>query len=188
MVFDCFLPQLLMTPNAEHPLNKEAAALLMSDKANYEATVKDVEPSASPSSGNEAMAVVLCENVVESVDHALALCEKALGVWDRLFAWWGIGPVNAFTIKDLLRHNGGPTMKKDTRLLWQATVLVSAYLTWKNRNKVFRGKMDSSSRVFQDIQFKAFEWINRRSKKCNFRWEKWLERPQSCASSPSHNG
>ncbi|GJZ64336.1 ubiquitin-conjugating enzyme E2 5, partial [Tanacetum coccineum] len=64
MVFDYFLPQLLMTPNAEHPLNKEAAALLMSDKANYEATVKvevvpDVEPSASPSSGNEAMAVVL---------------------------------------------------------------------------------------------------------------------------------
>ncbi|GJX76965.1 putative RNA-directed DNA polymerase [Tanacetum coccineum] len=57
-----------------------------------------------------------CENVVESIDHALALCEKALGVWDRLFAWWGIGPVNAFTIK------------KDTRLLWQATVLVSAYL------------------------------------------------------------
>lgn len=40
MVFDYFLPQLLMTPNAEDPWNKEAAALLMSNKANYEATVK----------------------------------------------------------------------------------------------------------------------------------------------------
>ena len=37
-----------------------------------------------------------CENVVESIDHSLVLCENALKVWDRIFAWWRIGPVDAF--------------------------------------------------------------------------------------------
>ncbi|KAI3829243.1 hypothetical protein L1987_03361 [Smallanthus sonchifolius] len=40
-VFEAFLPQLLLDPNAADPLNADAAALLLSDKATYEARVKE---------------------------------------------------------------------------------------------------------------------------------------------------
>eukprot|EP00249_Psilotum_nudum_P013827 c24535_g1_i2 orf=1071-1574(-) len=40
-VFEVFLPQLLLYPNPTDPLNGEAAALMMRDKANYEQKVRE---------------------------------------------------------------------------------------------------------------------------------------------------
>ncbi|PSS11391.1 Ubiquitin-conjugating enzyme like [Actinidia chinensis var. chinensis] len=40
-VFEVFLPQLLMYPNAADPLNGEAAALLMQDRTAFEQRVKE---------------------------------------------------------------------------------------------------------------------------------------------------
>ncbi|PKU67629.1 ubiquitin-conjugating enzyme E2 4 [Dendrobium catenatum] len=40
-VFEVFLPQLLLYPNPSDPLNGEAAALMMRDKAAYEQRVKE---------------------------------------------------------------------------------------------------------------------------------------------------
>ncbi|KAK4801152.1 hypothetical protein SAY86_021639 [Trapa natans] len=40
-VFEVFLPQLLLYPNPSDPLNGEAAALMMRDKASYEQRVKE---------------------------------------------------------------------------------------------------------------------------------------------------
>eukprot|EP00457_Paulinella_chromatophora_P012002 gb/GEZN01012172.1/.p1 GENE.gb/GEZN01012172.1/~~gb/GEZN01012172.1/.p1 ORF type:complete len:219 (+),score=39.28 gb/GEZN01012172.1/:77-733(+) len=41
-IFSIFLPQLLLYPNPSDPLNGEAAALLLQDKASYEKRVRDV--------------------------------------------------------------------------------------------------------------------------------------------------
>ncbi|GJX20147.1 RNA-directed DNA polymerase, eukaryota, reverse transcriptase zinc-binding domain protein [Tanacetum coccineum] len=122
-----------------------------------------------------------CDNVVESVDHCLVLCEEALSVWDRTFAWWGVGRVDAFTLNDMICHRGGVGMEKEARVLLEVVLLVAAYYIWKSRNlRVFKAKNESSSKVFQDIQIKMFEWINRRSKKHKFPWEKWVVRPALC--------
>lgn len=43
-VFEVFLPQLLLYPNPSDPLNGEAAALMMRDRAAYEQRVKGIEP------------------------------------------------------------------------------------------------------------------------------------------------
>lgn len=40
-VFDVFLPQLLLYPNPSHPLNAEAAALMMRDYEGYEKKLKE---------------------------------------------------------------------------------------------------------------------------------------------------
>ncbi|XP_024995954.1 ubiquitin-conjugating enzyme E2-23 kDa [Cynara cardunculus var. scolymus] len=40
-VFELFLPQLLTDPNPADPMNDEAAALMISDRATYEARVKE---------------------------------------------------------------------------------------------------------------------------------------------------
>ncbi|PWA44113.1 ubiquitin-conjugating enzyme E2 8 [Artemisia annua] len=39
-IFEHYLPQLLMQPNADDPLNDDAATLLLNDKETYEETVK----------------------------------------------------------------------------------------------------------------------------------------------------
>ncbi|PNX80074.1 ubiquitin-conjugating enzyme E2 5-like protein, partial [Trifolium pratense] len=39
-VFEVFIPQLLIYPNASDPLNGDAAALMMRDRAAYEQKVK----------------------------------------------------------------------------------------------------------------------------------------------------
>jgi len=43
-IFEVFLPQLLLYPNAADPLNGDAAALQMRDPAAYEAKVKGTLP------------------------------------------------------------------------------------------------------------------------------------------------
>lgn len=43
-VFEVFLPQLLLYPNPSDPLNGEAAALMMRDRAAYEQRVKGMDP------------------------------------------------------------------------------------------------------------------------------------------------
>ncbi|RZC01787.1 Ubiquitin-conjugating enzyme E2 5, partial [Glycine soja] len=42
-VFEVFLPQLLLYPNPSDPLNGEAAALMMRDRATYEQRVKGID-------------------------------------------------------------------------------------------------------------------------------------------------
>lgn len=42
-VFEVFLPQLLLYPNPSDPLNGEAAALMMRDRAAYEQRVKGID-------------------------------------------------------------------------------------------------------------------------------------------------
>ncbi|GJV10731.1 ribonuclease H-like domain-containing protein [Tanacetum coccineum] len=47
--------------------------------------------------------------------------------------------------------------------------------------RVFKGKIQSSSRIFQeDIDVKTYEWVSRRAKKHHFPWQKWLERLVDC--------
>nr|GEX74375.1 phospholipase-like protein [Tanacetum cinerariifolium] len=121
-----------------------------------------------------------CDNVVESLDHCLVLCENVINVWDMIFAWWGVGLTDVFTVKELLCHKGKSSMGKESRLLWQTTIWVAAYFVWKNRNnRVFKGKSENSSRLFNEIQLKTFEWIHRRAKKWEIRG-KWLTRPVEC--------
>ncbi|GKC30145.1 hypothetical protein Tco_1037439 [Tanacetum coccineum] len=102
-------------------------------------------------------------------------------IWERIFAWWGIVLVDAFSIKDILQHSGGRLLGKEAEVLWHAVLLVAVYFIWKSRNmKVFKGKTKNGAKLFKDIQLKAFEWISRRSKRWNLQWENWIERPYKC--------
>ncbi|GKA37483.1 reverse transcriptase domain, reverse transcriptase zinc-binding domain protein [Tanacetum coccineum] len=56
-----------------------------------------------------------CDNNIESTDHTLVLCENAMKIWDMVFACGGIGPVNVFTSKEILKHNGGAAVSKGAK-------------------------------------------------------------------------
>ncbi|GJU65070.1 RNA-directed DNA polymerase, eukaryota, reverse transcriptase zinc-binding domain protein [Tanacetum coccineum] len=57
-----------------------------------------------------------CEDGVESIDHAFILCNMASSVWSKVFNWWKLGHVNAFTTKDILNHVGGSQFSSQNKL------------------------------------------------------------------------
>ncbi|GJW16706.1 transposon TX1 [Tanacetum coccineum] len=107
-----------------------------------------------------------CDTVVESCNHTLVLCNLAWSVLERIYRWWKLGNVNAFSIEELYSFNGNVNIPTQSSSLWQAVIWTSGYYIWKERNsRVFRNKVSSINKIIQDIQLKSYEWIVRRLKK-----------------------
>ncbi|GKE21948.1 RNA-directed DNA polymerase, eukaryota, reverse transcriptase zinc-binding domain protein [Tanacetum coccineum] len=47
-----------------------------------------------------------CNNIVETCAHSLITCDLAMSVWDKIYMWWKVGIVNAFSIDELFSSNG----------------------------------------------------------------------------------
>nr|GEX11931.1 transposon TX1 [Tanacetum cinerariifolium] len=110
-----------------------------------------------------------CDSVVESCAHSLVLCDLARGVWEKIFSWWKVGNVNAFTVDKLFSANGGVVVPSLSFRFWQAVIWTTWYYLWKERNaRVFGKKISSVNKIVQDIQLKSFEWIARRTKNKEF--------------------
>ncbi|GJR39359.1 reverse transcriptase domain, reverse transcriptase zinc-binding domain protein [Tanacetum coccineum] len=122
-----------------------------------------------------------CDDSVESCDHSLVTCNMAKSVWDKIFEWWKIGPVNVFSANDLFRFSGNVAVHSYSRALWQLVIWTTGYYIWKERNsRVFKAKVASINKFFHEIQVKSFDWISRRPKKASFDWQKWFVDPSSC--------
>ena len=122
-----------------------------------------------------------CDNGVESIDHAFVFCNMASSVWSKVFNWWKLDVVNAFTAKDILTHVGGPHFSSQNKLTWQATVWITGYMLWHFRNeRVFKAKVHSANKIFQEIQLKCYEWISRRAKSGTVLWQSWVFNPLEC--------
>ncbi|GKD70773.1 hypothetical protein Tco_1324863 [Tanacetum coccineum] len=75
-----------------------------------------------------------CNDVVETCAHCLINCDLAMGVWDKIFDWWKVGDVNAFTIDELFSSNGNVNVPTYFSHVWQAVMWSTGYFIWKERN------------------------------------------------------
>ncbi|XP_071704555.1 uncharacterized protein [Rutidosis leptorrhynchoides] len=120
----------------------------------------------------------LCDDWLETIDHALFLCKHAFDIWERVYKWWGLGPVSNLSIYEAGRGKSNTPMSHNGRLLWQALEWVCLYLIWKNRNlKVFANKSWSGPTTLMEIQLKSFEWITSRWKNSKIDWFQWISDP-----------
>ncbi|GJX92578.1 RNA-directed DNA polymerase, eukaryota, reverse transcriptase zinc-binding domain protein [Tanacetum coccineum] len=119
-----------------------------------------------------------CNNIVETCAHSLVTCDLT-SVWDKIFNWWKVACVNAFSIKEFFSSNGGVNMATALSHVWQAVIWTSGYFIWKERNaRAFEKKVSSTNKLVQDIQLKSFEWTVRRSIKYkDLDWQQWLQEP-----------
>ena len=86
--------------------------------------------------------------------------------------------------KDMLQHSGFSSMSKSSKMLWSVVLWVISNFIWKNRNMhVFKGKSEHVDKLLQEIQVKCFEWVSRRSKNGELRWQEWVQRPRECTLS-----
>ncbi|GKA71337.1 zinc finger, CCHC-type containing protein [Tanacetum coccineum] len=124
-----------------------------------------------------------CGNNVETINHAMLLCDMAWRVWEKTFNWWKFDRVDVFTISELFRHNGSGSQTKEIKSLWQVVIWVTGYFHWKERNnRVFCDKIASKNKIFQEIQLKSFQWVSGRSNKYSWCWQQWLHEPFKCKS------
>ncbi|GJV36397.1 reverse transcriptase domain, reverse transcriptase zinc-binding domain protein [Tanacetum coccineum] len=47
-----------------------------------------------------------CNDVVETIDHCLVLCNMASHIWEKIFDWWKIALVNAFSTNECVTPRG----------------------------------------------------------------------------------
>ncbi|XP_071739899.1 uncharacterized protein [Rutidosis leptorrhynchoides] len=120
----------------------------------------------------------LCDDDLESVSHSLIFCKDAMEIWDRVFAWWGLGNMSNLSLNEICRGKCSVPVSCFGKMVWQAVEWVCSYLIWKNRNSIaFRGKKWNTPVALNEIQVKSFEWISTRSSGRRFDWFTWLNDP-----------
>ncbi|XP_071728751.1 uncharacterized protein [Rutidosis leptorrhynchoides] len=113
----------------------------------------------------------LCDDDLESVDHALIFCKLVIDIWDRAQKWWGLGNFSSFSIVEILNKSDNAPASSFGNKVWQAVRWICVYLIWSNRNKMgFQGKRWNSPMALNEIQIKTFEWISNRAKGRKFDW------------------
>nr|GEX50308.1 RNA-directed DNA polymerase, eukaryota, reverse transcriptase zinc-binding domain protein [Tanacetum cinerariifolium] len=102
---------------------------------------------------------VLCpcyNNIVETCAHCLVTCDLAMSVWVKVFNWWKVGTVNAFSIDEFFSSNGFVNVPIALCRFWQVVIWTSGYFIWKERNaRVF--VQDSVPVV--NVQFYQLFWF-----------------------------
>ncbi|XP_071728525.1 uncharacterized protein [Rutidosis leptorrhynchoides] len=117
----------------------------------------------------------MCDEDVESTDHAVVICKHTFEVWERVYHWWNLGNFSSTSVNELFNGECNNVSGLNGNLLWQAFEWVCGYLLWKNRNqKIFHNISRPNSTLFNDIQVKSYEWIKKRGKKLNIEWHQWL--------------
>ncbi|GJX78798.1 reverse transcriptase domain, reverse transcriptase zinc-binding domain protein [Tanacetum coccineum] len=69
-----------------------------------------------------------CDNIVETCAHCLINCDLTMSVWDKIFNWWDVGIVNAFTIDEVFSSNGNINVPDYYSQVWQAVILTTGFL------------------------------------------------------------
>ncbi|GKB87707.1 hypothetical protein Tco_0959979, partial [Tanacetum coccineum] len=67
-------------------------------------------------------------NSMESCAHSLVTCDLAISVWEKIFSWWKLGTVNAFTIDEFFSSYGNVNIPDDVSSTWHGCFL-SAMVT-----------------------------------------------------------
>ncbi|XP_071739956.1 uncharacterized protein [Rutidosis leptorrhynchoides] len=121
-----------------------------------------------------------CDDDLESVDHSLLSCTKAVEVWNKVYGWWGLGRLPNMSLEYLLQGDVRQKCLDSGKLIWQAVIWVSTYLMWRNRNHaVFKNKCWSTPVALSEIQIKSYEWIAKRNKGMVIDWHNRFHSP-SC--------
>ncbi|XP_071718136.1 uncharacterized protein [Rutidosis leptorrhynchoides] len=46
----------------------------------------------------------ICDDDLETVDHAMVFCKNASEVWSKVFDWWNLNVVNIFSVEEIFKN------------------------------------------------------------------------------------
>lgn len=59
----------------------------------------------------------MCNECIESIDHALVRCRVSNMIWERVFDWWGIAGKNWVDVNQLIANKGVKSWKKESKAI-----------------------------------------------------------------------
>nr|GEY34154.1 reverse transcriptase domain, reverse transcriptase zinc-binding domain protein [Tanacetum cinerariifolium] len=68
-----------------------------------------------------------CSNIMETCTHCLITCDLAMGVWEKIFNWWKVGVVNAFSLDEFFSSNGNVNVSIYFSPVWQSVIWTTGY-------------------------------------------------------------
>ncbi|XP_071719247.1 uncharacterized protein [Rutidosis leptorrhynchoides] len=120
----------------------------------------------------------LCDDDIETVEHALVFCKHVIEIWEKVFDWWGVKLLSSISINELFQGPSNIAMSDFGIKLWQAITWTSGYLIWHNRNqKIFNNKSWNPPIALCEIQLKSFEWVAKRCREKKIEWHNWIHNP-----------
>ncbi|GJR50143.1 hypothetical protein Tco_1400664 [Tanacetum coccineum] len=66
-------------------------------------------------------------NAWNVVVDSLITCNLAMSMWDKIFNWWKVGRVNAFTIKEIFSYSENVNIPTSLARVWKAVIWTSRY-------------------------------------------------------------
>ncbi|XP_076898944.1 uncharacterized protein LOC143552673 [Bidens hawaiensis] len=120
----------------------------------------------------------LCGDYTESSAHLFTACIFALEMWDRVASWYGLPPLYAFEVRDLLSLTKGLKLQKHETRTVHGIVITTLWCIWIARNEmVFQRKKVKVVDVIAKIKASSFFWIRNRSKFKCIEWKDWYDSP-----------
>ncbi|XP_071688881.1 uncharacterized protein [Rutidosis leptorrhynchoides] len=108
----------------------------------------------------------LCDQHIETIEHALVNCHKVTSIWVKLLDWWNQNNTLFSNINEAIISDQGFSYNSIGSTLWQATKWITCYILWKHRNlKVFSSKEWNPAMIISEIQTQSFSWLSNRSRK-----------------------
>ncbi|XP_071699416.1 uncharacterized protein [Rutidosis leptorrhynchoides] len=62
----------------------------------------------------------MCDEDLESMDHALILCKSVFNIWEKIYRWWGLGNFSITSVNELFKEDVHNTFGSTSNSLWQA--------------------------------------------------------------------
>lgn len=118
-----------------------------------------------------------CDHGVEWTGHTFQCCNYFVDTRNLLRSWLKLNipmasPENVLAWCDTIK------LSVRSRLRLEAILFTWWWFTWKSRNnKVHNDTQESSSDMFGSIVSMSFLWITNRDRKCNIKWDEWIEFP-----------
>ncbi|XP_071699436.1 uncharacterized protein [Rutidosis leptorrhynchoides] len=70
----------------------------------------------------------MCDDSLETIDHALILCKIAYEIWVRVYRWWGLGTPTNLSTGEMFNGVGNFIRDEEGKRIWQAVEWVSGYI------------------------------------------------------------
>ncbi|XP_071688815.1 uncharacterized protein [Rutidosis leptorrhynchoides] len=120
----------------------------------------------------------ICDNDIETVQHALFKCNISNEVWKRISKWFDLSH-GFLDQNNCFKGLSSFQMTEVGFKIWQAVEWTCGYIIWKNRNKkVFKNICWNPPMALNEIQTKSYEWIAKRCKLISIEWNTWLVNPK----------
>ncbi|XP_071687965.1 uncharacterized protein [Rutidosis leptorrhynchoides] len=122
----------------------------------------------------------ICDDDIETINHALIFYKIAYEVWSRVYKWWGLGPYVNVSINETFAGSLSQNYSELGMKIWQGVEWICGYVLWKNRNlKIFKKIFLCIPSLVSEIQVLSFDYISHRLKDSKLDWCTWLLSPRS---------